>query len=70
MSQSALAGDLGLDQATISRIEAAQRRVSVEDLFLWGEALGLTAQHVASLAAELWGKTAGRPPSLWESSDE
>ena len=70
MSQTALANELGHDQAMVSRIEASQRKVSVEDIFRWGDALGIKASEVALLAAEVWTATAERPPSLWRAEDD
>jgi transcriptional regulator with XRE-family HTH domain len=69
LSQSALASELGLDQAAVSRIEKGDRVVTVAELLRWCEALGYRVEDVAAKVARSWNETAGRPPSLWKGSD-
>jgi hypothetical protein len=69
MSQGALAAELGLDQAAVSRVESGHRRLSVSELFDWAEALGHDARELAIRAADLWAELAVSPRSLWEGPD-
>ena len=69
MSQEALAAELGLDQAAVSRIESGHRRLSVSDLFDWADALGHDPRELATRAAGLWAELAAPPASLWEGPD-
>ena len=69
MSQEALAAELGLDQAAVSRVESGHRRLSVSDLFDWAEALGHGPRELAIRAADLWAELAAPPGSLWEGPD-
>ena len=70
MSQEALAAELGLDQAAVSRVESGHRRLTVSDLLVWAEALGREPAELAQKAADLWSELAARPGSLWETHDE
>jgi transcriptional regulator with XRE-family HTH domain len=70
MSQEALAAELGLDQAAVSRVESGQRRLSVSDLFDWAEALGHDPRELAVRAAELWAEFAAGPGTLWTGSED
>jgi transcriptional regulator with XRE-family HTH domain len=70
MSQEALAAELGLDQAAVSRVESGHRRLSVSDLFDWAEALGRDPRELAVRAAELWAGLAAGPGTLWTGSGD
>jgi transcriptional regulator with XRE-family HTH domain len=70
ISQEALAAELGLDQAAVSRVESGHRRLSVSDLFHWAEALGHDPRELAVRAADLWAELAAGPGSLWTSSED
>jgi transcriptional regulator with XRE-family HTH domain len=65
LSQTALAAELGWDQAKVSRIESGNHGVTVQEMFAWGEAVGCQPDMLASLAAGLWMARGGRPRSLW-----
>lgn len=65
LSQGALAAELGLDQAAVSRVESGQRRLTVWEIFSWFEALGLDVSLMSQKLASLWIEFAERPPSLW-----
>lgn len=64
-SQGTLAAELGIDQAAVSRVESAQRRLTVAEAFAWLEALGLDADESAVILRDLWRTHAGRPPGFW-----
>jgi transcriptional regulator with XRE-family HTH domain len=70
MSQEALAAELGLDQAAVSRVESGQRRLTVSELLIWAEALGREPRELATRAADLWSEMAARPGTLWDGNDE
>lgn len=70
MSQEALAAELGLDQAAVSRVESGQRRLSVRDLLIWAEALGREPRELAISAADLWSEMAARPGTLWTGDED
>jgi transcriptional regulator with XRE-family HTH domain len=70
MSQEALAAELGLDQAAVSRVESGHRRLSVSDLFDWAEALGRDPRDLAVRAAGLWAELAAGPGTLWTGSGD
>jgi transcriptional regulator with XRE-family HTH domain len=65
ISQGALAAELGIDQAAVSRAESGQRRLTVGETFAWFEALGMDIQSMAVQLGSLWTEFAERPPSLW-----
>lgn len=48
VSQESLARVLGRDQPQVSRVERGVRRVAVQDLLQWLEALGFTLSDVAA----------------------
>lgn len=64
-SQGTLAGELGIDQAAVSRVESGQRRLTVAEAFAWLEALGLDADASAVVLRDLWRAHGGRPPGFW-----
>lgn len=64
-SQVTIAGELGVDQGMISRVEAGRRRLGVGEAFAWLEALGLTAEQSSSELCTLWVIHGGRPPGFW-----
>ncbi len=51
MSGSALAAELGWSQASVSRAELGQRRISMQDVTRWADATGAPADARAELAA-------------------
>lgn len=65
VSQGALAAELGIDQAAISRVESGQRRLTVTETFAWFEALGLDLHGMCARLASLWAEHGERPGSLW-----
>lgn len=67
MSQGALAAELDIDQAAVSRVEANQRRLTAGETFAWCEALGSTTQDTARLLQQLWEEHGSRPAGFWES---
>lgn len=69
ISQGALAAELGIDQAAVSRVEANQRRLTAGETFAWCEALGATAQDTAELLRRLWEDHGSRPAGFWEGTD-
>jgi len=52
VSQEALATQLGMDQPTLSKIETAQRRVTLEDFMRWAAALNLPLVEATSAVHE------------------
>jgi len=68
-SQGTLAGELGIDQAAVSRVESGQRRLTVAEAFAWLEALGLSADESANRLRDLWTVHGGRPPGFWSGQD-
>jgi hypothetical protein len=69
VSQGALAVELGIDQAAVSRVESGQRRLTVGETFSWFEALGLDVAEMSAKLLELWADYGGRPPGFWTISD-
>lgn len=69
MSQGALAAELGIDQAAVSRVEANQRRLTAGETFAWCEALGASTQDTAGLLQRLWEEHGSRPAGFWEGND-
>lgn len=67
VSQESLAGVLGRDQPTVSRVERGVRRVAVQDLLQWLNALGLGLSEVAPDLEALRG--AVDSSSLWSEPD-
>ena len=53
-SQGTLAGELGVDQASVSRVESGQRRLTVAEAFAWFEALGIPPSETARRLQRLW----------------
>lgn len=70
ISQGVLAAELGIDQATVSRVEANQRRLTAGETFAWCEALGITTEDTADLLQHLWEEYGSRPTGFWESSND
>lgn len=66
LSQTALAAELGSDQSIISRVEAGARSITVDELFIWTEALGLTPTETSTLLADAWSRNAARREGFWE----
>lgn len=64
-SQGTLAAELGVDQATVSRVESGHRRLTVGETFAWLEALGMETTSSASILRALWDAHGGRPPGFW-----
>jgi len=54
LSQEALAERIGVDQSVVSRVEHAQRRVSVPELFAWAEALDVKWPELSAGMRDLW----------------
>lgn len=69
MSQASLAAETGLDQAAVSRVETAHRRLTVSETLQWLDALGCDLDDALSRVAELWRRHASRPPTFWEDSN-
>lgn len=65
LSQSALAAELGVDQAAISRGETGDRKLSVGEALVWLEALGLTPEEVGSTISALWETQGSRSETFW-----
>lgn len=65
ISQGALAAELGIDQAAVSRVEANHRRLTVGETFAWFEALGTPADEAATLLQHLWLEHGSRPEGFW-----
>ena len=70
ISQGALAAELGMDQAAVSRVETGQRRLTVAEAFFWFEALNVEPWEAGQELVRLWTEHGKRPPSLWTSHDE
>lgn len=68
MSQEAVAHQMQLGQPVLSKIERGQRRLTVEELLIWANALGLGTTDVCSgldkLRAQFLPGT-----SIWDSSN-
>lgn len=65
LSQSALAQELGIDQATVSRTEAGDRSLTLEESFRWFEALGMSINESCELVEKIWRHNGSRNSSLW-----
>lgn len=65
LSQAALAEELGIDQATVSKVENGLRRLSVGEALQWLEALGMSADQAGSQLSSLWEQYGQRPATLW-----
>lgn len=65
LSQSALATELGVDQALISRVESGERKLSFGELMVWLEALGMDEEEMLTLIETLWAEHGSRAESLW-----
>ncbi len=70
VSQGALAAELGIDQAAVSRVESGQRRLTVGETFSWFEALGLDVHEMVGRLIGLWTQHGGRPPGFWTVPDD
>ena len=68
VSQEAVAQQMLLEQPTISKIESGQRRVTVEELLVWANALGLSTTSVCTQLDHLRGRYLPNT-SIWNSSD-
>jgi transcriptional regulator with XRE-family HTH domain len=53
-SQMEVAAALGCDQSLISRLEAGDRRATVEDLLLVASAVGASLERLMESVARLW----------------
>ena len=65
LSQSALATELGVDQALISRVESGERKLSFGELMVWLEALGMSEKEMFPFIGNLWKEHGSRAGSLW-----
>jgi len=65
LSQGALAEQLGCDQSLVSRVERANRAVSVEELFIWAEKLGLDQNEFMAGVVEEWHALRDGSGSIW-----
>lgn len=65
VSQESLARGMGRDQPFLSRLEGADRRVSVIDLVLWSNVIGLTAEQLADGVRGAWRMSGPEARSLW-----
>ena len=65
VSQATLAEELGRDQSFVSKIEHAQRRMTVGDLLRWTAALGLPFHLVTEELEALWSEHI-ETESIWE----
>jgi len=65
VTQEALAAELGVDQAAVSRVESGRRRLTVGEAFGWLEALGLSPKESAYKLQNLWEIHGERPPGFW-----
>jgi Helix-turn-helix. len=66
LSQSALATELDLDQAAVSRVESGERRLNTGETILWLNTLGLSLPQICALFSKLWDKTNTKSESFWE----
>ncbi|MDV2978186.1 UNVERIFIED_CONTAM: helix-turn-helix transcriptional regulator [Actinomycetes bacterium ARC8] len=66
VSQGALAVELGIDQAMVSRVESGQRRLTVTEVFAWFDALGVEPEESAERLLGLWQSLGSRPRGFWE----
>lgn len=65
LSQAVLAEELGLDQATVSKVENGQRRLTAGETMQWLEALGMSAHDIGTQLSTLWEQFGERPSTLW-----
>lgn len=65
LSQTSLAAELGIDQSIVSRVEAGTRDLGLDEVFAWGEALGLPPAETAELLLESWVEFAARRKGYW-----
>ena len=65
LSQAALAEELGHDQSFVSKIERAQRRMTVAELLRWAEALGTPFSELAGELQIVWSDLV-ETESIWE----
>lgn len=66
LSQTALAGELRVDQSIVSRVESASRQLSLTEALQWIQALGLNPAETLEDLAAIWSQSSGRRPSLWK----
>lgn len=65
VSQTALAEELGHEQSFVSRVEHAQRRLTVGELLRWAAALGVPFRTLAAELERLWHDHIATE-SIWE----
>lgn len=65
VSQASLGEELGYDQAFVSKVEHAQRRVSLSEVLRWAAALGVSYDHLSRRVEELWVEHV-ETQSIWE----
>ncbi|MFV8381004.1 helix-turn-helix transcriptional regulator [Corynebacterium hindlerae] len=70
MSQTALAEELGIDQTSVSKIEAGARRISAYAALRWLVTLGTTADEAGAVLAQLWHESGAESKSLWSLADD
>ena len=70
MSQTALAEELGIDQTSVSKIEAGARRISAHTALRWLVTLGATADEAGAVLAQLWHESGAESKSLWSLADD
>lgn len=70
LSQTSLAEELGLDQTIVSRVELGGRKLSVQEVMRWLEALGLTPHESGELLAVVWSEHGARPSGYWENGND
>lgn len=69
MSQESVAQQMQLEQPTLSKIERGQRRVTVEELLGWANALGMSTAAVCSALDRMRSQFLPAT-SIWVSEDE
>lgn len=69
-SQAALAAELGMDQATVSKIECGHRRLSFGESISWMKVLGLNLEETKAVIEVAWEEIGDELESLWVTEDE
>lgn len=69
VSQETVAQQMHLEQPTLSKIERGQRRLTVEELLVWANALGMPTSSVCMTLERLRAEFL-RSGSIWVSEDE
>ena len=69
ISQAVLAEELGIDQATVSKVEHGLRKLSAGELMQWLEALGMPTDQAMEELSSLWRQYGQRPSTLWEDNE-